>query len=371
MNTDSVAGHMKHEVRVIGTDPGLTNHGICHLAYYGEKLIKDESGQFIKMPLFKILNWCLWDLKRVISYSQNPQTMTITRNKYTSANNNQPIDSLIHLGDTTSLFASSHEWIYETYRSALYDNGTEDVLPAIVTELQCGVIKSHEIDVTMVSHILPWVIKSVDRSKGVDTREVLSRAKKYGIPSDGSLSYSERKAKSEEVTRSLLKMAGMNKEICFLNALKAARKRDIPGKVPQAHDCADSFLIALEECKNRHTDLMKKLGKVSEVIEQEEEEQPLSFTINDDEDDDKDALFPPKKRKKRAPWLTKRAKAVNDSFDEQAKKRISLPTKERPKKKARLTVVEKEDTIESDDEVIVITKKTPVAKKKYKQLELT
>ena len=390
MDTDSSIGHTKHEVRVIGTDPGLTNHGICHLAYYGEKLIKDESGQFIKMPLFKILNWCLWDLKRVISYSQNPQTMAIVRNKYTSTNNNQPLESLIHLGDTASLFGSSHEWIYETYRSALYGKGTEDVLPAIVTELQCSMIKNHEIEVTMVSHILPWVIKSIDRSKGVDTREVLSRAKKYGIPSDGTLSYNERKAKSEEVTRSLLQMAGMNKEICFLNALKAARKRDVPGKPPQAHDACDAFLIALEECKNRHAALMKKLGITASEEVVEEVAQPFSVTINDDDDSDQEALFPKKQRKKRAPSVTKRAKAVNAgfvehtkkktsamtkrvqavnaSFDEQTKKRKAVvPAKPRQKKKARIeqVVEEEEDTISFDE---AMTPKKVDVSKKYPQL---
>lgn len=336
-------------------------------------MLKDESGQFVSVPQFKILNAELWDLRRTISYTQNPQTLGILRNKYNSENGNQQKGDLIHLGDNISRFASNKQWIFESFRSGLYGNGEEDVYPPIVSELQCGMIKNHEWDVTMVSHLLPWVIKSIDRSKGVESREIISKAKKYGIPSDGSLSYEERKAASEEISRSLLKMTGKQSDITFLNALVAARKRDVPNSrtLHKCHDVTDGLLLALEDCKNRHAELMKNLGKVTELTEQEEEEeQPLSFTINDDDDDDKDALFPPKQRKKRAPSLKKRAQAVNDSFDEQAKKRVCLPAKERPKKKARVAVVDKEDTIESDDdEVIVLTKKRPVSKK-YKQLPL-
>lgn len=333
--------------------------------------MKDESGQFVSVPQFKILNAELWDLRRTISYTQNPQTRGILRNKYNSENGNQQKGDLIHLSDNVSRFVASKPWIFESFRSELYSNGEEDIYPPIVSELQPGLVLNHEVDVLLVSHLLPCVVKSIDRSKGVENREIISKAKKYGIPSDGSLTYEGRKAASEEIARSLLKMTGKQADITFLNALVAARKRDVPTSrtLHKCHDVSDSLLLALEDCKNRHALLMKNLGKVTEVTE-EEEEQPLSFTINDDDDDDKDALFPPKQRKKRAPSLKKRAQAVNDSFDEQAKKRVRLPAKERPKKKARIAVVDKEDTIESDDdEVIVLTKKTPIAKK-YKQLSL-
>lgn len=381
---------MENVVQGIGIDPGTTNCGVCRVSYWGEKIMKDEKGQFVKVPQFKVLNMSLFDLKRGISYEQHPETMAIVRNKYNSKNGNAPLDDLIHLGDRLSLMVSSKEWFFETFRSKLYADGKEDMLPPIITELQMGFIKSDDITVTMVSHILPWCVKSIDRSKGMENREILSRAKKWGMGHDGSLTYSERKVESETIIRSLFQMTGKQKEINFLNALKAARKRDVPGKTPQAHDICDSLGLALEDCKNRHAALMKKLGITPSEEVVEEITQPISFTINDDDDSDQEALFPKKQRKKKAPSVTKRAKAVNagfdehtkkktsvmtkrvqavnDSFDEQSKKRKAVvPAKPRQKKKARIeqVVEEEEDTISFDE---AMTPKKVDVSKKYPQL---
>lgn len=378
---------MKLEVRGIGVDPGTSSMGMCYISYWGEKMIRDETGQFVMVPQFKILNSELWDLRRTISYTQNPETMGIIRNKYNSTNGNQQQGDLLHLGNNISRMASNKAWIFESFRSGLYGNGEEDVYPPIVSEPQPGFILNQKVDVLMVSHLFPWVVKSIDRSRGVDSREIISKSKKYGIPSDGALSHEERKVAAEEIGRSLLKMTGKQSDITFLNALVAARKRDVPTSrnLHKCHDILDSLLLALEDCKCRHAALMKKLGITANEEVVEDVAAPFSVTINDDDDSDQEALFPKKQRKTRAPSVTKRAKAideqtknktpslgkrakaVNDGFDEQTKKRKAVvPTKPKPRKKARIQEVVEEDTI-SFEEDTVIPKKVDVSKK-YPQL---
>jgi len=350
---------MQHEVQVIGTDPGVVWHGICHLSFWGHKLIKDEKEEWVKVPLFKILNWGLLDLKRTITYYKSPNSASVVINRYGEPNGNKPVDDLLHLGNNVSRFTANEEWIYTPYRSLLFNNGEEDVLPPIVTELQCGFIKNHELDVVMVSHILPWAIKNVDRAKGIESREVLNRARKYGFANDGELDYNERKAKSEEITRNLLKLTGMTKELNFLNALMAARKRDIPNskKPMQCHDVCDAFLLALEECQTRHAALLKA-ARITPLVPQEEKPlKSLEITIDDDEEPKKKTLS-----------LKKRAKAVNDGFEEHAKKKAVTV----PKRQKKRRVSDDADTISLDDPVVLSPKKRkkmPV-EEKYHQLEL-
>lgn len=131
---------MKHEVRVISSDPGTRNYGICHLSYWGHKFIKDEKGEWVKIPLFEILNWCLYDLKTAIVYHKSKTSASVVREKYESQNNNLPKDDLLHLGNSVSLFATNNEWLYQTYRSDLLSKGEEDILPSIVTELQVYIV---------------------------------------------------------------------------------------------------------------------------------------------------------------------------------------------------------------------------------------
>ena len=247
------------------------------------------------------------------------------------------------------------------------------------TNYQCGFIKNHELDCTVVGHLLPWIIKSLDRSKGIEDREILARQKKYSLQRGKGSEYDERKEDSEEIARNLFAECKMQREIIFLNALKAARKRDIPNGKPsqiKANDVTDSVLLALHDCRTRHAALMKKMGITANVEVEEEVEKPLSFTFPDDDDDsDADALFPKKVRKKRAPSIKKRVQTVNEGFDEQTKKRkrVSVPTakKDKPSKKMKLED-EEEDTIKVDEDTPVVitksTKKKVDVAKKYKQL---
>lgn len=206
----------------------------------------------------------------------------------------------------------------------------------------------------MVSHLFPWCIKSVDREKGNHKRDVLSRAKKYGFNNDGSLNYKERKQKADDIARELLKMCGMTKELNFMNALKAARKRDIPHKPPQSHDISDSLLLGLEECGKQHADLMKSMDIVQEIEKEEIKQGSIEITINDDDDSDDghNAFFS----------LTKRAKAVDKSFEKQDKKRkASTVTKQ--KKNEPVTKKRKKQLIDDEEEISDIE---PVKKMKKK-----
>lgn len=329
---------LSKQVQCIGTDPGLVHHGICRLAFFGFAMIKDDDGGWTKMPQFKILNWELWDLKRTLSYHAHPTNHTIVRNKYNALNDNKACDDILHMCGNVSHFVSSKEWLFETYRSPLHDDGGSDVLPPLVTELQCGQIKNHEWDVFLVSHVLPWCVKTVDHTKGLHDREILSRARKYGMMNDGELTYNERKAKSEEITRALLKMAKMQYWINFLNGAGAARRRDIPGKTPQVHDLCDAFLLALQSAIQMYEELEKNnkgpslSPPYSSLIPPTPNTAITLFDSCSSEEEQED------EEEKAAPQrllsLRQRANLVHESFvehDENKKKRKRAPSI--PKKK--------------------------------------
>lgn len=383
-----------NELRAVAFDPGISNLGAVLVRYWGEKVKKDANGQFVTVPQFEVLRKELWDLKRSMSYEQHHEKTNIVRNKFDQKNGNMPIDNLIHLGDRLSLMLASKEWINESYRSLLFENGEKDVLPAIVTEVQCGFVKNHELDCTVVGHLLPWIIKSMDRSRGIEDREILARQKKYSLKRGKGDDYDDRKEDSEEIARKLFAECGMTREIIFLNALKAARKRDIPnGTTSQikANDVTDAVLLALSDLRIRHAELLKKLNIKAnvEVIEEEPVVLPRNEFDDREDDSDQDALFPKKVRKKRAPSIKKRAEAVNAGFEEQDKKkrkRVTLPKDDKQEKKKK-RVSKKKDKIDDDDEdtveveideddPIIITKSTTAPRKKedvakkYKQLTI-
>lgn len=389
MITDSKeAEPLKYELQVICCDPGLLNSAICRLSYWGEKIYKDSTGQYVTVPQFSLKNMELFDLKRSVSYAQHPDRPGVIRDKYDQKNNNQPISDLIHMADRLSLMLASKAWLYESYRSLLFENGEKDVLPSVTSEVQCGFIKNYELDCTVLSHIQPWVIKSIDRSRGLEDREIRLKAKKYGITRGKGDEYDDRKEDSEAIVRQLFAECSMKKEIIFLNALLAARKRDIPGGTSsqiKVNDICDAILLGLEDCRKRHAELMKNLGiePSKEVIEEVITLRPSFFDREDDSDED--ALFPKKVRKKRTPAIKKpvkekslslaqRAAAVNESFEQQAKKRKRTPSipkenKEPVKKRTKKQAVPDELSDSGDEVEIIVTKKT-AAVKKYKQLDL-
>lgn len=341
---------LPNEVRVIATDPGTVNHALCHLAFSGYRYETNKSGQLVKMPQIRILNWELWDLKRKLRYSANNKFGVVT-NRYGESNKNAPNDSYVSLSENMAHFVADSPWMFDTYRSALYgdDEVGEQCVPAIVTELQCGVIKNGELEVVLMSYELPTCVKALDIAlhQRLD-RQIVSRARKYGIPSDGALTYKERKAKSDEVGHSLLRMLGLHGWLDYIDNLLKARKRDVPHKPPQSHDMMDSLLLAVASCdelyhgllallesdaKNGNENAQRLLFAIKEMVANlpaMTKPSTIQIEIDDDEDDPK---TPTKKKKKttkpvkedkKKSDLRKRADAVHESFvthDKEKKRR--------------------------------------------------
>lgn len=369
---------LPNEVRNIATDPGTVNHAICQLAFSGYKYVADKSGQLVKMPQIRILNWELWDLKRKIKYSANENYGVIT-NRYDKPNNNAPNDSYISLSENMAHFVADSPWMFEPYSSALYADDGESVIPAIVTELQCGVIKNGELEVVLMSYELPTCVKTIDITRQRMDRQIVSRARKYGIPSDGSMTYAQRKAKSDEVGRSLLRALGLHKWLDYIDALLKARKRDIPHKPAQSHDMFDSLLLGIaasDELYHNLLDLLKtdatgqryldmiNQNVADDTVTPTKKQSNIQIEIRDDEEEEK-------KPTKKKSDLRKRADAVHESFK----------THDKQKKRKRETLLLKADlhkllTDESLSEEEEVPKKrqkkeTPKKTNKYKQLKLT
>lgn len=363
------------------------------MVFYGFDYKKDESdGQWVKIPKFDILNLELWDFKRTITYGYNEEKHCMVRNRYGAPNQNRPVDDMMHISENVAKFIGTKDWLFESYRSTFFNNGESDVFPAIVTELQCGQIKNHEYDVLLVSHILPWSIRAVDHTRN-KTREIVSRARKYGIASDGKLTYNERKAKSEEVGRALLKIVGLTKWTIFINALKAARKLDTPGKTPQVHDVFDSLLLGLYYCIEKYEELEKQVPML-QTNDVPEISRNIEITICDesDEDDRKLTKVPIENDKRSMISLTTLSDNLTAAFEKMDKKpKVTKKTTKRKRdfiddddlseeaeksvKKARKNVVKKTETVILKPKATAKPrkkaepkeKKIPAAKK-YKQL---
>ncbi len=360
----------RKQIRTISCDPGTVHFGVCHLAFYGFDYTQDEeSKEWTKIPNFEILNWELWDLKRKISYGYDEERHCMVRNRYGSPSQGKPVEGIMNLAENLTEFIGTKEWVIESYTSTFYDNGETDVFPAVVTELQCGQIKNFEWDVFLVSHIFPWAIKSIHHTRN-ETREVISRARKYGFSNDGELTYDQRKAKAEEVTRALLKIVGMQKWITFLNALKAARKLDVPGKVPQAHDCADAFLLGLQYCIQEYEELEKK-QPYSQDKEVPVIYKNIEITICDDSDDDEEDMKNVRKKQKKnpviklpgreSPSLVKLSDEMSEMFESMDK--ASKLKRKKSIKRKRDVIDEDEDDLSDEEVSIKKARKKPVKKK--------
>jgi hypothetical protein len=386
---------LPNEVINIATDPGTVNHSIIRVAFSGYKYVTDKNGQMVKMPQIRILNWELWDLKRKLRYSAN-EKYGVTTNRYDSPNNNAPNDSYVSLSENMAHFVADSPWMFESYQSVLYGEEGENVIPAIVTELQCGVVKNGELEVVLMSYELPTCVKAIDITRSRMDRQIVSRARKYGIPSDGKLTYAQRKAKSDEVGRSLLRMLGMHKWLEYIDNLLKARKRDVPHKPPQSHDMFDSLLLGLASCDELYHNLLKlledsvKMGdinaqayldsiKESNAALVEAEKLPLQIEIDDDDDEEEvKTTVVKKKRKPSTPKkksdIRKRADNVHQSFiDFDEEKKRKRDASEMKSDLNRLLIGSDESLSESEEAPKKKRKKrkVSVAAKKYTQLKLT
>jgi hypothetical protein len=365
---------MNKEVRSVGTDPGTVYHGICQVAFRGFKLSQDEeTKQWVKMPSFDILNWELWDLKHKITYRYDKEKLII-KNKYGATGLTHPaVEDFLSLCINTTRFISDSPWLFERYQSSFF--GDKNPLPVIAGELQCGQIKNHEYDVFLVSYSLPSAIKAIDFFQNNFDREVLSRARKYGIPSDGSLTHDERKLKSEQIGRALLHMAGMEHLIDFLDAMLVERKHDLPfsKQAPKVHDLTDAFLLALYVCITMYENLEKQELRDGGIITNTP---VIEIVIKEEEDlsEEQDVLTVIEKQKAKPKVTVREAKkrSLKRAYDEMAQDMDDVAKNKKKKKKTKSQKKQKQDL--DEEEVVVVKKKkkkdeTADAHVKYSELK--
>jgi hypothetical protein len=251
-------------LQVIGTDPGSVNFGLCHVKLHGfmkKEAIDDEPASSTYLPIVSILNWELWNIKKQLITRFAPtlpkKFVIIDHSKMTTPSQDEEGGGPNSDTDTTILKVSLNKlisesgWIFETYRSPLFDN--QSTLPMLSTEVQCGHIKNknektgaQKWDITLLSHILPSSIDMVDRKNKKDAvvvddnvpdRRLIGKLYKYGVSNE---EYDGRKEDSINVTRDLLAVLGLQDAIDFLDNLlvkKPSQKVD---------DLADAFLLALQ-----------------------------------------------------------------------------------------------------------------------------
>jgi hypothetical protein len=225
-------------VRTIGVDPGSVHHALCQMGFRGFVLAQSEDGEFIKTPDLTIERWELWDLKRLLRYKAGADAVLVRESLGVA----QPMGDT-SLSENMALFVKATPWLCEPDETG--------ALVTLSTELQCGHIKNGQLDILLLSHLLPCAMRTLD---GAAPRRVLSAARKYGIPHDGALSYDGRKARSVEIMSNLLRLRGEQRWLDFLDAVKHQQRIDYPKRWSgdpnhdQVHDLTDAALLALQTC---------------------------------------------------------------------------------------------------------------------------
>lgn len=242
---------------IIGIDIGYRNFAICKLRFEGLRYNRDSTEE---MPIFTVSHMEVWDLQnsRAIMNSQvdgGPlETYRIPHSLVNPTNINQWLCSLNH-------FLNRSPWIYKKYSE---DGGDESplVLPRVTIENQCGHIlrnknkkkythngEKDKYDGWDMFRLVNCVETSIHMRDLCDadptfnkllTRVIGKSALKYGIKSNGSLEYPERKEESVEITRALFKALGMDNWNVYMDSLLSMKP---PQKVD---DICDALLLALQ-----------------------------------------------------------------------------------------------------------------------------
>ncbi len=180
--------------------------------------------QWQKVPQFDILAWEMWDLKRKLRWALDRETWRVATSKY--ENTGVVAEELYRMNHNLRGIVADAAW--------LFARDAQGALVPLVSELQCGHIKNGEQDVYAMAHLLACEIHETDLRNGAGERLIVNGARKYGLPSDGKLSYEGRgrKKRAVEITRALLRQCDQRDAITFLDLLWSAQKRDRPGRTP-------------------------------------------------------------------------------------------------------------------------------------------
>jgi len=277
-------------IEAVGVDPGEVHHAIAHVAFYGYRYERRDSGDTVKTPIFEIRHWEHWDFKRKITYRTDDEWRLKT-NKYENLGENH--GDLLYQGQSLAQFVVSADWLFERAESG-------ELLP-IVKELQPGHVLNHELNCYVISHLLPCAIRTVDLQRGLgNARAVVHAARKYGLPNKGEKDYEQRKEKAEEICRRLCLETGHAEYNTYLDLIVAALHRDYaqgPKSQIKIHDMCEAFLLALQHC----TQEWEKREKADDnaISVHEVPRQTTATTIFDSEEDDNLDEKAPKARKGR------------------------------------------------------------------------
>lgn len=284
-------------ITCIAADPGIVHHAIIKMSLSGfEYRLDPNTNTMIKIPKVKVHNWEHWSLKHKITYRAD-EDWKLKTNKYNG--DGLSSDDKVRWGENLAHFVSSSDWLFE--------KDSEGKLPPLVTEVQCGYVKNEEVDAYCISHMLPCALKTLDIAKGLGgDRPIINSAKKYGIPSDGSLNYSQRKRKSDDVTYNVLNTTNHKKEANYLNLALLAMKRDSIPRV-KTDDYSDAFTLGLEYLAREW-----ELREYNEDNSIKLEDDPVRVTIFDEEEDEN--LLTQKQRVRRKP--NQKKKKTNGSDDD-------------------------------------------------------
>lgn len=287
---------------IIGFDPAYLNYAVVKLRFERLDYRRTEDGSLEEMPIFTVSHMEVWNLRdgKVLRNSEpdggKAETYLVPRSMVHPTGIKEWLATLNHI-------IARSPWIHETYS---VEEGSVPVLPAVTIEIQCDHIKNGRFDMFRIGNCTETSIHMADLYQHglamtkLFTRQLGRSARKYGIKSNGSLEYVERKDASIGIVRTLFKALGLDNWLAYLDSVvKMGQKID---------DLCDSLLLALNIAVEEFLVQQKKAKKgpidytnVDNTIYPKLLASSLSgvteFEFNDDSDDEEEVVTPTKKRK--------------------------------------------------------------------------
>lgn len=328
---------------VVGIDPAYKNFAIVKLRFTGVRYINNFTEE---LPIFEPTNMEIWNLR-------DARGIRNTLSSGGAAETYRIPYALIHPTKITDWLASLNHfllranWVFEAYSAT--EGGPADLLPRVTVENQCDHIKNGRFDMFRIGNACETSIHMRDLcEKGTSFNRLMTRvmgksARKYGILSDGSLLYAERKGAAIDVTRALFKELNLNGWIDFLDGvLKIGQKID---------DLCDALLLALQVAMDEYETKQKNDRKrqpvtddtaldytnidnttypklLSSIRVAQDGTKITEFDLRDISDEDEGAPKKKKKapsRKRKAEEPTKKKKKETEKTPRVTKKRKTTP----------------------------------------------
>lgn len=331
---------------VVGIDPGYINFAIGKLRFTGVRYINDFTEE---LPVFVPTNMEKWNLRdaRGIRNSRPDggpaETYRVPHSLVHPTKINEWLATLNH-------FLLRADWIFQKY-SPIADSDDATLLPRVTIENQCDHIKNGRYDMFRIGNACETSIHMRDLCDAgtafgrLLTRVIGKSARKYGILSDGSLQYPERKGASVDVVRALFKALGLDGWLEFLDSvLEMGEKID---------DLCDALLLALQVAMNDYEAAQKKASSgsldysrvdnstypklLSSIRIAQDGTRITEFDFRDNEDDEEEVVVvaKPTRKRKAAPKKTTKKRKSDSSEEKKTKKKANTtkPSARKPKKR--------------------------------------